>query len=187
MATFWKAFYTLRKKYTTKQNVPVNFWQTNYLVFPEINNFCNNYLYLEKLFLYSVIDITCTLKVPYFFSFSFSFVAGDIVYRSLFYRMPELRMPSLPMKTLSNTTVEECAKSCAQETSFDCQSFDVDNVLQTCRLHNHSHEERKLPLVVSQSTDHYRSKKAPFTSLFSLVGLNLNNYKKKSLNNTSSV
>lgn len=127
-------------------------------------------------------------KSTIIFFFLFSFVAGDIVYRSLFYRMPELRMPSLPMKTLSNTTVEECAKSCAQETSFDCQSFDVDNVLQTCRLHNHSHEDRNLPLVVSQSTDHYRSKKDPvFHFPSSLVGLNLNNYKKKSLNNTSPV
>nr|XP_022328504.1 uncharacterized protein LOC111127573 [Crassostrea virginica] len=100
---------------------------------------------------------TCPLRWIWLALVFCHFTEGDIVYRSLFYRMPELRMPSLPMKTLSNTTVEECAKSCAQETSIDCQSFDVDNVLQTCRLHNHSHEDRNLPLVVSQSTDHYRT------------------------------
>lgn len=73
--------------------------------------------------------------------------------------MPKLRMPTLPMKTLRNSSVEECAKSCAQETSFDCRSFDVDNILQTCRLHNHSLEDHTLSLIVSKNTDHYRSKK----------------------------
>nr|XP_011417151.2 uncharacterized protein LOC105320781 [Crassostrea gigas] len=82
---------------------------------------------------------------------------GDIVFKSLFFRMPKLRMPTLPMKTLRNSSVEECAKSCAQETSFDCRSFDVDNILQTCRLHNHSLEDHTLSLIVSKNTDHYRT------------------------------
>lgn len=90
---------------------------------------------------------------------NFFVLSGNIVYKSLFFRMPKLRMPTLPMKTLRNSSVEECAKSCAQETSFDCRSFDVDSILQTCRLHNHSMEDHRLSLIVSKNTDHYRSKK----------------------------
>lgn len=85
-------------------------------------------------------------------------IPGDIVYKSLFYRMPKLRMSTLPMKTLHNTSVETCARSCVQESSFDCQSFDVNNKLQSCRLHNHSSADDRMSVIVSKNTDHYRSK-----------------------------
>ncbi|XP_048776860.2 uncharacterized protein LOC125681022 [Ostrea edulis] len=71
--------------------------------------------------------------------------------------MPKLRMSTLPMKTLHNTSVETCARSCVQESSFDCQSFDVNNKLQSCRLHNHSSADDRMSVIVSKNTDHYRT------------------------------
>ncbi|XP_062579644.1 CUB and sushi domain-containing protein 2-like isoform X2 [Saccostrea cucullata] len=84
-------------------------------------------------------------------------VQSDIVYKSLFHRMPKLRMTVFPIKTLNNLSVEACARSCVQESSFDCQSFDMDNKIQSCRLHNNTHESNDMALIVSKSTDHYRT------------------------------
>ncbi|XP_061188278.1 uncharacterized protein LOC133196384 [Saccostrea echinata] len=84
-------------------------------------------------------------------------VQSDIAYKSLFYRMPKLRMAALPITTLNNVSVEACARSCVQESTFDCQSFDMDNKLQSCRLHNNTHESDDMSLIVSKNTDHYRT------------------------------
>ena len=64
---------------------------------------------------------------------------------------------AFPLKVFENTTVEDCAQRCVREVEFECKSFDIDNRLRECHLHNHSHTEPLIGLQESLFMDHYRS------------------------------
>ncbi|KAL8625750.1 hypothetical protein ACOMHN_012343 [Nucella lapillus] len=71
--------------------------------------------------------------------------------------MPDLQLSSPPSRYLYNATTELCARTCVEEVTFDCRSFDLDHLHRTCLLFNTSYEDGKTYLQESSFVDHYRS------------------------------
>ncbi|CAL1525986.1 unnamed protein product, partial [Lymnaea stagnalis] len=79
-------------------------------------------------------------------------------FQNLFTRMPQLQLTASPSLVISNfTDIEGCSRECVRQTGYDCRSFDVDNQHRTCMLYNMTHEQGKVFLRESSSTDHYRT------------------------------
>ncbi|GAB1600758.1 uncharacterized protein LOC106869508 [Argonauta hians] len=70
--------------------------------------------------------------------------------------MREAHLSTLPLKTVMNSSVEDCARHCVQEVTFECKSYDYDNFGQTCRLHNYTHLDYETVLMPGPHVDHYR-------------------------------
>ncbi|XP_076436148.1 uncharacterized protein LOC143275756 [Babylonia areolata] len=85
-------------------------------------------------------------------------------FRSLYVRMAELQLTGSPSRVLHNVTSEMCARTCVEEVTFECKSFDLDHVHGACSLFNTSYEDGVAFLQESSFVDHYRS---AFEKLFS--------------------
>lgn len=72
--------------------------------------------------------------------------------------MREAHLSTLPLKTVTNSSVEDCARHCVQEVTFECKSYDYDSFGQTCRLHNYTHLDYETVLMPGPHVDHYRRK-----------------------------
>lgn len=78
-------------------------------------------------------------------------------FRSLYTRVPGRYLSAIPEKVINDVTISVCARSCARETEFECQSFDIDNRKRECHLHSHTHRNPGIVLEYAPDMDHYRS------------------------------
>ncbi|KAL8602123.1 hypothetical protein ACOMHN_007392 [Nucella lapillus] len=77
-------------------------------------------------------------------------------FRSLYVRMAELQLSGTPARVLHNVTSETCARTCVEEVTFECKSFDLDQRQGSCSLFNTSYEDGVMFLQEATFVDHYR-------------------------------
>ncbi|KAH3795724.1 hypothetical protein DPMN_149283, partial [Dreissena polymorpha] len=84
-------------------------------------------------------------------------LASDADYQNIYTRMADTFLQAIPQKVIENTSLGACARFCATEVEFECQSFDIDNQNRECHLHNHTHRDPTVGLKHALGFDHYRT------------------------------